>query len=88
MNENQLSAVISFVYNVGIGAYHDSTLLKLLNQGDVQDAADQFMKWNKAGGQPLKGLTNRRSAERDLFLKPAFEPLTYNDPATELDKLK
>ena len=59
-----------FAYNVGTGALQKSTLIKLLNAGDTQGAADQFLRWNKAGGQVVAGLTRRREAERKLFLTP------------------
>ena len=45
-----------------------STLLKLVNQGDIVNASDQFLRWNRAAGHVLPGLTRRRQAERDLFL--------------------
>lgn len=68
INSNQFSALVSFCFNLGAGSLFQSTLLKLLNQGDFQGAADQFPRWNKAGGQVLEGLTRRRKAERALFL--------------------
>jgi GH24 family phage-related lysozyme (muramidase) len=68
LNDNQFSALVSFTFNLGAGSLFESTLLKLLNQGDFQGAADQFPRWNKAGGQELPGLTRRRQAERALFL--------------------
>ncbi len=68
LNDNQFSALVSFTFNLGAGSLFESTLLKLLNQGDFQGAADQFPRWNKAGGQELPGLTRRRKAERALFL--------------------
>lgn len=68
INSNQFSALVSFCFNLGAGSLFQSTLLKLLNQGDFQGAADQFPRWNKAGGQELEGLTRRRKAERGLFL--------------------
>ena len=68
INPNQFSALVSFCFNLGVGSLFQSTLLKLLNQGDFQGAADQFPRWNKAGGQVLEGLTRRRKAERALFL--------------------
>jgi lysozyme len=68
INSNQFSALVSFCFNLGAGSLFQSTLLKLLNQGDFQGAADQFPRWNKAGGQELEGLTRRRKAERALFL--------------------
>lgn len=67
---NQTYALISFVYNVGIGAFKKSTLRKKIIAGDIQAAADEFLKWDKAGGQVLPGLTKRRQAERELFLTP------------------
>ncbi|MEL6604354.1 MAG: lysozyme [Cyanobacteria bacterium J06614_10] len=72
INDNQFSALSSFTYNVGPGAFRSSTLLRLLNQGDIRGAADQFPRWNKAGGRALAGLTRRRNAERLLFLGEDF----------------
>ena len=72
INENQFSALVSFTYNVGEGALSSSTLLRLLNQGSIQDAAEQFPRWNKAGGRVLAGLSRRRNAERALFLGQDF----------------
>lgn len=68
LNQNQFDALVSFSFNVGAQALEDSTLLKKLNAGDVQGAADHFPRWNKAGGEVLAGLTRRRAAERSLFL--------------------
>lgn len=65
---NQFSALVSFAYNVGTGALYDSTLLRKLNNKDYKGAADEFLRWNKAGGKVLPGLTKRRIAERDLFI--------------------
>lgn len=68
LNNNQICALIDFVYNLGIGNFKSSTLLRKINQGDFSAAANEFLKWNKAGGIVLKGLENRRIAERMLFL--------------------
>ncbi len=68
ITNNQFAALVSFAYNVGSGALNSSTLLRRLNAGDVSGAADEFLRWNRAGGQVLAGLTRRRVAERDLFL--------------------
>lgn len=68
LNDDQFSALVSFTYNVGEGALASSTLLRLLNRRDYQGAADQFLRWNRAGGAELAGLTRRRRAERALFL--------------------
>ena len=68
LNDNQFSALVSFVFNLGAGTLEKSTLLKLLNQSKYQEAADQFLRFDKAGGKVLAGLTRRREAERKLFL--------------------
>ncbi len=73
VNDNQFSALVSFTYNIGSGAFRSSTLLRLLNQGeDVRNVAAQFLRWDKAGGKVLAGLTRRRNAERALFLGENF----------------
>ena len=69
LNQNQTDALVSFVYNIGPAAFGKSTMLKLINQGLLEDAANQFVRWNRAGDQVLAGLTRRRMAERDLFLR-------------------
>lgn len=69
VNRNQLEAITSFAYNLGLGALKGSTLLKYLNAGNYQAAANQFLRWDKAGGKVSSGLTRRRTAERNLFLK-------------------
>lgn len=68
INQNQFDALVGFTYNLGVTALEGSTLLKKLNAGDVDGAADEFLRWNKAGGKVLSGLTRRRAAERELFL--------------------
>ncbi len=70
LNDNEFGALVSFAYNVGTPALGGSTLLKMLNAGDKKGAAEQFVRWNKAGGKELPGLTRRRLAEKELFLKP------------------
>lgn len=68
LNDNQFSALVSFVFNLGAGALSGSTLLRELNAGNYQAAADQFLRWTRAGGQVLQGLVRRRQAEQKLFL--------------------
>lgn len=68
LTQNQFDALASFVFNVGEGAFSKSTLLRLLNSGDYEGAANQFLRWNKQKGRILKGLTKRREEERKLFL--------------------
>lgn len=68
LSQPQFDALVSFVFNLGGTNLHKSTLRKLLNAGDYRGAADEFVKWNKAGGKVLVGLTRRREAERAMFL--------------------
>lgn len=68
LNSNQFSALVSFAFNVGVGALSNSTLLRKLNNRDYQGAANEFPRWVKAGGRTLQGLVRRRDAERALFL--------------------
>lgn len=65
---NQLGAMTSLAYNIGISAFRGSTLVKLFNAGDAKGAAEQFLRWNKANGKVMKGLSNRRADERREFL--------------------
>ncbi|NIG74965.1 lysozyme [Klebsiella sp. Ap-873] len=68
LSQGQFDALVSFTYNLGVRSLSTSTLLKKLNAGDYRGAADEFPRWNKAGGKVLAGLTRRREAERSLFL--------------------
>jgi lysozyme len=70
LTSNQFSALVVFSYNVGLGNFQNSTLLKKLNAKDFIGASAEFSRWNKAGGRVLNGLTTRREAERQLFLLP------------------
>ena len=70
--DNQQGALISFVFNVGIGAFGKSTLLKKLNGGDYNSVPGELARWNKNDGKVMAGLTNRRSAEAGLWAKGAF----------------
>jgi lysozyme len=68
LTENQFSALVCFAYNVGTGNLGKSTLLKKVN-ANPNDAtiANEFLRWNKAGGKVLAGLTRRRTAESKLY---------------------
>ena len=66
--QHQFDALVSFAYNVGNEALRTSTLMRYLNQGDLTSAANQMLRWNRAGGRALAGLTRRRQAERAMFL--------------------
>ena len=67
------AAYLSFTYNVGVGAFSRSTLLKKLNSGKRLEACAQLLRWDKAGGKRLKGLTLRREAENKLCLEGVQE---------------
>ena len=68
LNQNQFDALVSFCYNLGMGNFKSSTLLKKINQADFKGASEEFIKWNKSGGKILDGLTRRRQKEKELFL--------------------
>lgn len=68
LTQNQFDALVSFAFNVGVGAFLGSTLLKFLNSGNYGDAASQFKRWVKSKGVTLNGLVKRRDEERSLFL--------------------
>lgn len=60
-------ALVSFIFNIGVAAFKHSTLLTKLNQGDTFGAAQQFLRWNHAGGVVVPGLTKRRQREKAIF---------------------
>ena len=70
LNENQIGALTSFAFNVGVGSLKSSTLLKKVNANpDDLTIHNEFLRWTKAGGKQLKGLVARREAEADLYFK-------------------
>ncbi len=68
LTANQRMALESLAFNIGAGAFASSTLVRKLNAGDYAGAASEFLRWNKAGGVVVAGLTNRRYDEREVFL--------------------
>jgi GH24 family phage-related lysozyme (muramidase) len=66
-SQSQFDALVSFAFNLGLGALGRSTLLKLHKAGDYAGAQKQFRYWNKAAGKVMTGLTRRRAAEADLY---------------------
>ena len=93
MTQPQFDALVSLCYNIGPGAFSQSTVARRFNAGDIAGAADAILMWNKAGGKELQGLTNRRQDERRMFLsaapappaepvRPAPAPLPPNAPET------
>ena len=74
LSQNQLDALVSWVYNLGPANLRASTMLKVLNSGEYEDVPAQMKRWNKAGGKVLEGLIRRREAEACLFVgKEWFE---------------
>ena len=69
LDQSQFDALVSLVFNIGEGNFAKSTLLKKLNAHDYLGASGEFMKWTKANGKPMLGLTRRRAAERDHFVR-------------------
>lgn len=68
INANQLGALTSFAFNVGLGNFTRSTLLRKVNiNPNDETIRAEFMKWNKGGGKVLRGLVNRRNDEANLY---------------------
>lgn len=67
VRDTELAAMTSLAYNIGVSAFKSSTLLRKFNTGDKEGAANEFTRWNKAGGKVMRGLTNRRLDEQALF---------------------
>jgi lysozyme len=67
VTQAQFDALVSFSYNLGLNNLKKSTLLRRINAGEADQCGDEFLRWNKAGGVELAGLTRHRQAERDLF---------------------
>ena len=78
INQNQFDALVSFAYNVGVGAMAGSTAVRKLNQGDYTGAADVLTMWTRCNGKVLAGLVRRRKEERALFLTPVTQAKTAN----------
>ena len=67
MTQGQFDALVSFSFNVGLGNLQNSTLRMKHNRKEFGAAAEEFLKWNKAGGKVLKGLDKRRRGEKALY---------------------
>ena len=67
INQNQFDALVDFVFNLGCGSLLSSALLRFVNAGDFASAAQQFLRWDHAGGVAVPGLLLRRKAEMQLF---------------------
>lgn len=69
LNDNEFAALVSFVFNVGVGNFEKSDLLRLLNRGWYEQVPVQLNRWNKCNGHVLGGLARRRAAEGALWRK-------------------
>ena len=69
LTQNELDALTSWTYNLGVGNLNSSTLLKKLNAGSKDKVPAEMLRWNKASGKVLAGLTKRREAEAELWAK-------------------
>jgi lysozyme len=67
VTNNEFSAMVCLAYNIGIGAFGGSTLLRLFNAHNTKGASDQFLVWDKVNGETVAGLLRRRQAEQALF---------------------
>lgn len=68
LEQHRFDALCSFAFNLGTGALHGSTLLKLVNGADFVGAALEFTKWDHSGGKEVAGLLKRRNAEAHIFI--------------------
>ena len=85
VTQSMFNALVSFTYNVGFGAFKNSTLLKYVNKKQFTKASNEFKKWNKCGGKVLNGLVKRRLLEKTEFerqgLAPNIEINNYKVPS-------
>ena len=68
LTQNQFDALVSLTFNIGVGAFNKSTLLRWLNRKHYISAAEQFLRWTRGGGKVLPGLVKRRKEEYELFM--------------------
>lgn len=73
LSQNQFDALVSLVFNIGSGNFENSTLLRLINAGNPEAAAQQFIRWDRTGGHESDGLKARRVAEQKIFLESVYE---------------
>lgn len=72
LEQHEFDALVSFIFNVGCGAFAKSTMLRKLNNGDKEGAAKEFPRWCKAGGREVQGIKNRREKEMVLFVSQCY----------------
>lgn len=74
LTQPQVDAVVDLVFNIGVGNFRSSSLLRFLNAKRFPEAANAFLTWDRAGGKVLPGLARRRAAERAWFLRTVLPP--------------
>ncbi len=79
LNDNQFSALVSFAYNVGVGGFRSSSVLRAVNAGDFAAVPRRLQLWVKAGGRVLPGLVKRRASEAQLFMRPPGAIALFDD---------
>lgn len=84
LNQNQYDALVSLCYNIGVTGFKNSTVVKRINTGDYIGAAEAILWWNKVNGVVVRGLKNRRAAERTLFFQ---EPLSVPTVEEQIEAL-
>lgn len=85
LSDNEFAALVSLAFNIGLGNFGSSTLLRKLNAGDKLAASQEFARWNKSKGKVQAGLTRRRAAEAALFLTPDAQPTAAGQPTQTPD---
>jgi lysozyme len=67
LEQHQWDAIVSWCFNLGCGNLRASTMLQVINSGQIDKVSEQIVRWNKAGGKVVAGLTRRRKAEAAMF---------------------
>ena len=88
ITQSMFNALVSFTYNVGFGAFKNSTLLKYINKKQFKKASNEFKKWNKCGGKVLNGLVKRRLLEKIEFERQGLAPSNIEVNGFKVPSLK
>jgi len=87
---NEWDAIVSWCFNLGCGNLRSSTMLRVINAGDIDKVSEQIVRWDKAGGKVVSGLTRRRKAEAELFDNAVYDhkPKEPKEPKEPKPKAK
>lgn len=88
LSQNQFDALVSFTFNVGLGAFERSTMRALINRGELAQAAAEFPKWRLAGGEILDGLVKRRAVEQAIFERSAYDFTPYDGDLSDAQEYR